>query len=99
GAAISADGALRTTQPHGEITVYRIVEAEKVDTAFTGDDTLENGGRWTEPGDAVVYTSGSLPLAVLEALVHGKGNSHSTRYVCISAHIPDVVSLTRGQRL
>src|SRR5262245_46864250 len=97
--AVISDGALRTVEPHGEITVYRIVEAAKADAAFTGEDMLACGGRWTEPGDAVVYTSGSFPLAVLEALVHGYGNSHAVRYVCIPAHIPDLVSLTRGPRL
>lgn len=98
GEAISGDGVLRPAEAHGEIIVYRIVEAGRADTAFTGEDALENGGRWSEPGDAVVYTSGSLPLAALEALVHGKGRN-STRYVCIPAHIPDHVSLTRGSRL
>jgi RES domain-containing protein len=98
-AANRAEDALLATQAHGEIVVYRIVEAERADTAFTGEDSLENGGRWSEPGVPVVYTSGSLPLAVLEALVHRAGNTHGTRFVCIPARIPEIVSLTRGQRL
>ena len=98
GAAASAEGNV-LTQAHGEISVYRIVEAERAETAYTGEDAAESGGRWSEPGDPVVYASGSLPLAVLEALVHRQGSSNAARYVCVAAHIPGIVSLARGQRL
>jgi RES domain-containing protein len=93
------EAALSLPRPDGEITVYRIVEADSAETAFTGDDAFENGGRWSEPGHAVVYTAGSLALAALESLVHRKHDARGTRFVCVSARIPETVSLVRGQRL
>jgi len=101
-AVIRSDAALAPQRAHGEITVYRIVEAASADQAFTGEDALDNGGRWSEPGHAVVYTSGSLALAALEALVHRKDDrddSSATRFVCVHARIPQRVSLISGQRL
>jgi RES domain-containing protein len=81
------------------LTVYRIVEADAAERAFSGEDALEKGGRWSEPGDAVVYTAGSLALAALEALVHLDGDAARKRFVCTWAEIPPGVPLLRGQRL
>jgi len=37
---------------------------------LSGEGARLNGGRWSHPGIAVVYTAGTLSLAVLEFLVH-----------------------------
>lgn len=39
---------------------------------ITGNGAKQTGGRWNNPGTAVVYTSGSIALAVLESLVHDR---------------------------
>lgn len=48
----------------------RIVQAHLADSAFTGEGARRYGGRWNSKGFAVVYTSGSISLAILEILVH-----------------------------
>lgn len=49
---------------------YRIVKRKLVDTAFSGEGARLYGGRWNSPGVRVVYTSGSLSLALHEWRVH-----------------------------
>lgn len=48
--------------------VWRL--ARSAYTAPTGEGAKKYGGRWNLPGQAVVYTSESLALAAVEALVH-----------------------------
>jgi RES domain-containing protein len=88
-----------TTPLTPALMVYRIIESTDAERAFTGDDSMEKGGRWSEPGHAVIYTSGSLPLAALELLVHLDGDVRQQRFVCVAARIPATVSLTRCQKL
>ena len=49
---------------------WRIVQVHLADRAFTGEGSRRYGGRWNSKGFAVVYTSGSISLAILEILVH-----------------------------
>ena len=49
---------------------WRIVQAHVADCAFTGEEARRYGGRWNSKGFAVVYTSSSISLAILEVLVH-----------------------------
>lgn len=49
---------------------WRIVQAHLADRAFTGEGSRRYGGRWNSKGFEVVYTSGSISLAILEILVH-----------------------------
>jgi RES domain-containing protein len=49
---------------------WRIVQAHVADRAFSGDGARRYGGRWNSKGFAVVYTSSSISLAILEVLVH-----------------------------
>ena len=49
---------------------WRITDAKHAATAFSGIGAELFGGRWNSPGFAVVYTSDSAPLAMLETLVH-----------------------------
>jgi len=48
--------------------VWRLARA--VHRALDGRGAQRAGGRWNSPGVPVVYTSGTLSLAVLELLVH-----------------------------
>lgn len=48
--------------------VWRV--ARRVHSALDGEGARRAGGRWNSPGIAVVYTSSTLSLAVLELLVH-----------------------------
>lgn len=50
--------------------LWRITRKPFLDQALAGLGAGKYGGRWNSRGVAVVYTSESLELAVLEALVH-----------------------------
>lgn len=50
--------------------VWRLTRKRHLDRALTGEGARRFGGRWNSTGVAVVYTSESLELALLEALVH-----------------------------
>lgn len=52
------------------VRAWRIIKDKHAATAFTGGGAKTYGGRWNSPGTAVVYTAGSLSLAILETLVH-----------------------------
>ena len=55
---------------------------------MSGAGSGKDGGRWNSPGNAVLYTSGSIALACLETLVHMKLDLPLNRYlVCIK--VPD----------
>ena len=61
---------------------WRIVQAQVADRAFTGEGSRRYGGRWNSKGFAVVYTSGSISLAILEVLVHIPIYGILEEYVC-----------------
>lgn len=71
------------------LTVWRICLPEFADTAFTGIGAEKFGGRFNSPGYAIVYTSGSLSLALLEMLVQANAVKRLMRQVCIPAEIDD----------
>lgn len=52
------------------LSTWRIVKQRHVRRAFDGEGARRRGGRWNSPGTAVVYTSESESLAILEILVH-----------------------------
>jgi RES domain-containing protein len=54
-----------------------------------GEGARLSGGRWNLPGTAVIYTSASLSLAVLEILVHVDSDLLPPDLVILSADIPD----------
>lgn len=71
------------------ITAWRIVKARRAETAFDGEGARLSGGRWNSPGIAMVYTSASAALAVLEMLVHlGQGDVLPS-YVLIACSFKD----------
>lgn len=51
-------------------TAWRVVKEKHARTAFDGEGARRAGGRFNSPGTAVVYTSDSLALALLEVAVH-----------------------------
>jgi RES domain-containing protein len=66
--------------------VWRLTTARFADSAFTGDGARRYGGRWNPKGTAVVYTAGSLSLAMLELLVQDQ--PLRAHYVAIPVDIP-----------
>jgi RES domain-containing protein len=52
------------------ITAWRIFKRKHRASTFTGEGARRFGGRWNSKGVAVIYTSESVSLAVLEILVH-----------------------------
>lgn len=59
--------------------------------AFDGEGARLAGGRWNEPGTALVYTSATLSLAALECLVHVTQEQLPNDLVAVAADIPDRV--------
>jgi RES domain-containing protein len=72
---------------------WRLTTARFADTAFTGDGARRYGGRWHPKGVAVVYTAGSLSLALLELLVQDQ--PLRARYVAIPVDIPNDLAIGR----
>ncbi len=52
------------------IESYRILKRRFVSAAFSGEGARRYGGRWNSAGVAVVYTSSSISLAILEWRAH-----------------------------
>ena len=74
--------------------------------AFDGEGARAAGGRWNRRGTAVVYTSATLSLAVLEYFVNLPAAAAPADLVAISAELPadlpmtslDLSDLPRGWR-
>ena len=75
------------------LTVWRLVTARFVDTAFSGEGARRYSGRWNHRGVPVVYTAGSQSLAMLEMLVQDQ--PLRARYVVIPAEIPADMKIER----
>ena len=71
--------------------VWRLAKEEHA--ASNGEGAKKYGGRWNPPGLAVVYTSESLSLAALEALVHADSDLLPADLVILSADIPDTLPI------
>lgn len=67
------------------MTGWRIVKSRHAGSAFDGEGARLYGGRWNTPGTRMVYTSGSISLAVLEVLVHLNRTSVLLSYSLCSA--------------
>jgi RES domain-containing protein len=66
------------------VTAWRITNRKHVRSAFSGDGAREFGGRWNNPGTAMVYTAQSQSLAALEMLVHLDSSDLLEKYVLIA---------------
>lgn len=51
-------------------TAWRLLKTKYLATAWDGEGARRNGGRWNSAGNAAVYTSATLSLALVETLVH-----------------------------
>lgn len=61
---------------------------------FDGEGARLFGGRWNQPGVAVVYTSSTLALAALEYLVHVDPVDAPRDLIALTLTIPDDASVT-----
>ena len=73
--------------------VWRL--CRKKHAAFDGDGARAAGGRWNRHGTAVVYTSATLSLAVLEYFVNLPAAAAPPDLVAISAELPADIPMTR----
>ena len=83
------------------VTSYRVIKARYARQAFSGFGAHRYGGWWNTKGHAVVYTSESLSLALLEILVHLPRSRLLANHRAALAEIPAeqierIPSLPRG---
>ena len=52
------------------LKIWRIERSRFAATAKSGEGARLAGGRWNSPGSPVIYCGESLPLCILEILVH-----------------------------
>jgi RES domain-containing protein len=75
------------------VTVYRLTKLRYQDQIFSGLGGLYAEGRWTPRGKPIVYTSGSISLAVLEYTLNYKRRGWVPASVLGRAVIPDDVPI------
>jgi RES domain-containing protein len=68
--------------------VFRICKTKYAATSFDGESAFRFGGRWNTRGTRIIYTAGSLALAVLEMLVHLDDDALLLKYSFIKAQVP-----------
>lgn len=73
------------------MVVWRLTLKKHV--APDGEGARRYGGRWNRPGTRVVYTSGTLSLAVLEYLVHVDSDMLPDSLISVQATIPDGLAI------
>ena len=73
------------------ITAWRIVKAEHVADAFSGEGAVLNAGRWHSAGIRVVYTSEFASLAALEILVHLRRKNRPPAYHLIPCYFHEAL--------
>jgi len=69
--------------------VWRLTRKAHSEPPLTGEGARRFGGRWNHVGTTVVYTSGTLSLAVLEYLVNLPISDLPEDLVSIQSHVPD----------
>jgi RES domain-containing protein len=72
-------------------TAWRIVKTRFAARAFDGEGARLYGGRWNSVGVRMVYTAGSVSLAVLEMLVHLENTDVLPAYSICAARFDDAV--------
>jgi RES domain-containing protein len=72
-------------------TAWRITKRKHARNAFTGEGAREFGGRWSNPGTAIVYTAQSQSLAALEMLVHLDTPELLQKYLLLAVEIDDAL--------
>jgi RES domain-containing protein len=71
--------------------VWRLARRDRTD--LDGEGARLYGGRWNSPGTAVIYTAGTLSLALLEYLVHLNPDKMPHDLVSIAGEIPDNLAI------
>lgn len=71
-----------------DLTVWRPVEEQYSGSAFSGEGARQHGGRFNSPGIPVVYTAGSLPLALVETMTGLERYDQLRRYMFFRVGIP-----------
>jgi RES domain-containing protein len=71
------------------LTAWRICKQKHSKHAFSGEGARRFGGRWNNPGTAVIYVAGSQSLAVLEILVHLNSADLLGKYMLIPVEIEE----------
>jgi RES domain-containing protein len=74
------------------LQVWRLCRKKNV--AFDGEGSRLAGGRWNRRGTAVVYTSATLSLAVLEYFVNLPVAAAPQDLVAISAEVPGGIPIS-----
>lgn len=75
------------------LQAWRLTTAKFAATAFNGEGACRYGGRWNPKGIPMVYTAGSLSLALLELMVQDQ--PLRARYVAFCCKIPDDAAVAR----
>jgi RES domain-containing protein len=70
------------------LSAWRITKHKYAKTAFDGEGARLYGGRWNSPGTAMIYTSQSQSLAVLELLVHMDAPELLKKYILFEVWLP-----------
>ena len=73
------------------LTAWRLVHKNYLISAFSGEGARLAGGRWNSEGFPVVYTAGSLSLAMLEIIVHLEFKETLTLYKALQLSIPSKI--------
>ncbi|HYJ79957.1 MAG TPA: RES family NAD+ phosphorylase, partial [Longimicrobiaceae bacterium] len=71
--------------------VWRI--AQKIHPPLDGEGARLFGARWNSPGIPVVYTAGSLALAVVELFVHTDPDLVPDDLIAYEIDVPDHLSI------
>ena len=71
------------------ITSWRIVAAHRIPSAFSGEGSRLNGGRWNNIGTLLVYTSSTISLAAMEIMVNLPAAALINRYVTIGVRFDE----------
>lgn len=79
--------------------VWRLTRTQHLDNALSGEGARRFGGRWNGRGVPIVYTSESLELALLEALVHVDVEALPRDYWQVSFEVPDELIAPPPRRL
>jgi len=71
------------------MVVWRVTRRTHAEQPLTGEGARRFGGRWNHVGTSMVYTSGTLSLAVLEYLVNLPISDLPDDLVSIQVQVPD----------
>ncbi len=69
--------------------LWRLSWARFAEAAFSGQGSVDFGGRWNPEGIRMVYTSTTRALAAMEFFVHMIGSQPPNEMAIIHADIPD----------